>query len=182
MSNGLLANSASGVVFSSAIRLAKAASVGANTVNGPGPDKVSVRPAATTALTKMLNSGASAMAVCTMFLSAGKITLLMTCTTPFLALMSVAMICDSRLRPSVMMTLPPTASILKMSWPSNTGSMGLPNGIPALSTTLPSTWYCSTPRTKALLAGTSRSLAVLPAPSSSTAKASKAALSGANTV
>ncbi len=46
--------------------LAKAASVGANTVNGPGPCSVSASPAAFTAATSVLKLPAST-ATCTMF-------------------------------------------------------------------------------------------------------------------
>ena len=49
---------------------ANASFVGANTVNGPVPDKVGPRSAAVTASTRMLNC-AFACAVCTMFSGAG---------------------------------------------------------------------------------------------------------------
>ena len=80
----------------------------------------------------------SAAAVCTMFLSAGSSTLSMTWMTPLLAVMSVAVMVDVRLRPSVMTSEEPTASILKM--PPCTVVIALPAGTSALSTLAGSTW------------------------------------------
>src|SRR3954451_9423807 len=50
--------------------LAKAAFVGANTVNGPGPESVSVRPAAFTAVTSVEKSGFDAAMSTTVLASA----------------------------------------------------------------------------------------------------------------
>jgi hypothetical protein len=61
-----LSLSASSAVTVPSGSFANAASVGAKTVNGPGPDSVSTRPAAFTAVTSVLKLPASA-ATCTMF-------------------------------------------------------------------------------------------------------------------
>ena len=161
---------------SSVSAAAKAALVGAKTVKGPTPLSVPPRLAAVTAATSVLNSGASAAAVCTMFLSAGKITLSMTCTTPLLACTSVARIFEMRLRPSVMLKTPPAGvSILKMLFCKEV--IFLPIGMPAFSTLAPSTWYVRTVVNSAL--SLSKASFVTPNSPSSAAKAS---LLGAKTV
>src|SRR3989344_1126139 len=136
VSSAVSASRASLVTPSSASSAAKAALVGANTVNGPAPCKVVAKPAATTASTRMLKSG-SAEAVATMSLLACSRTRSTKCTTPLLAWMSVAVMVETLLRPSVIFR-PLADSILKK--PPDTGVMALPRGTSARGTLLPSTW------------------------------------------
>src|SRR5512133_2555388 len=86
VSAGISAKSASIVPSGSA---AKAASVGANTVNGPSPCKVSTNPAATTAASKVLWSGLSTIISTTVAGNEDGInTASITCTTPLSASIS----------------------------------------------------------------------------------------------
>ena len=173
VSKALSASRASLVTPNSISRAAKAALVGANTVNGPAPCNVPTSPAAATASTRMLKSG-SADAVATMSLSAGSNTRSTRWTTPLLAWISVVVMLVTRLRPSVTFR-PPAFSILKN--PPDRGVIALPSGTSARTTVLPSTWYVSTAVSKGLLA--SRASLVTP---NSVNSAAKAALVGAKTV
>jgi len=80
-----------------------------------------------------------------------------------------------RLRPSVIVRLPLTESTLKM--PPCSVVTALPSGTSALATLAPTTWYCSTLRSSALLPS-NWALDRL----SSASSAANASLVGANTV
>ena len=101
-----LSNSASARTASivPAGRAAKAASVGAKTVNGPWALKSSARPAATTAASSVVWSGLFTMMSTTVFVAGvgGRRTALMTCTTPLLAVRSATVT-----NASLIITAPP---------------------------------------------------------------------------
>ena len=150
-------------------RAAKAASVGAKTVKGPSPLKSSARPAAMTAVSRVVWSGLFTMMSTTVVVggAGGRRTASMTCTTPLSARMSatvtVALLIITE--PPMMETVTFAPLRVVISWPSESD---------VLRASPPTTWYV---RMALSNSASARTASMVPAGS-----ASNAASVGAKTV